>query len=264
MDQDPIKAFNEDDPTRRMLVKGVMTLPLAQLTAVARPAPRAPDLISRENAKRGTLDWQLTNVLLDNPNGFRSPMVEGYCSHQSIEAGQTLNIMVSANPPGRVQIEIFRTGYYGGSGARLMSSIGPFPVKTQPNPDVGPRRLRECHWEPTTEMKIPGDWPSGVYLGRLTRISESASVHAWQSYIIFIVRDNRPADILFQCSDNTWQAYNRWPDDYSMYTDPRHPWAPDVAVSFDRPYGICPDLSEPAVCGFGRVSALGVSVILLA
>ena len=22
-----------------------------------------------------------------------------------------------------------------------------------------------------------------------------------------------------------------------MYTDPRHPWAPDVAGSFDRPYG---------------------------
>ncbi len=54
---------------------------------------------------------------------------------------------------------------------------------------------------------------------------------------MFIVRDRRRADILFQCSDNTWQAYNRWPDDYSMYTDPRHPWAPDVAASFDRPYG---------------------------
>ena len=59
----------------------------------------------------------------------------------------------------------------------------------------------------------------------------------WQSYIVFIVRDSRRADVLFQCSDNTWQAHNRWPDDYSMYTDPRHSWAPDVAGSFDRPYG---------------------------
>ena len=25
----------------------------------------------------------------------------------------------------------------------------------------------------------------------------------WQSYVVFIVRDDRPADILFQCSDNT-------------------------------------------------------------
>src|SRR5690606_41813726 len=40
-----------------------------------------------------------------------------------------------------------------------------------------------------------------------------------QSYVVFIVRDNRPADILFQCSDNTWQAYNRWPDRFSLYDD---------------------------------------------
>src|SRR6476469_1410315 len=157
----------ESDPTRRTLVKGVMGLPLTQLVASAQMAPRAPELISRENAKQGTTDWQLTNVLLDKANGYRSPAIEGYCSHQSIEAGQTLEIMASANPPGRLQIEIFRMGYYGGCGARLMSSIGPLAAKTQPDPDVGARRLRECRWEPTTKLKIPIDWPSGVYLGRL-------------------------------------------------------------------------------------------------
>jgi hypothetical protein len=59
----------------------------------------------------------------------------------------------------------------------------------------------------------------------------------WQSYLIFIVTDNRPADILFQCSDNTWQAYNRWPVNESLYTDPRAAHAPGVSVSFERPYG---------------------------
>ena len=43
----------------------------------------------------------------------------------------------------------------------------------------------------------------------------------WQSYIVFIVTDDRPVDVLLQCSDNTWQAYNLWPDDYSLYTDPK-------------------------------------------
>jgi hypothetical protein len=253
MEEDFVKASKENDPTRRTLVKGVMALPLAHLAASARTAPRAPQLISLENARPGTLDWQLTNILLDKTGGFRSPTIEGYCSHQSIEAGQTLKIMVSANPPGRVQIEIFRTGYYGGSGARLLSSIGPLPVKTQPDPEIGPRRLRECRWEPTTEVKIPADWPSGVYLGRLTRIPESSNIHAWQSYIIFIVRDDRPADILFQCSDNTWQAYNRWPDNYSLYTDPRHAWAPNVAASFDRPYGKYAQIYEnPQSVGSGE------------
>ena len=100
MEEDFVKASKENDPTRRTLVKGVMALPLAHLAASARTAPRAPHLISLENAKPGTLDWQLTNVLLDKSGGFRSPIIEGYCSHQSIEAGQTLQNHGQRQPSG--------------------------------------------------------------------------------------------------------------------------------------------------------------------
>ena len=174
---------------------------------------------------------------LDKAGGFRSPFIEGYCSQQSVEAGEPLDIMVSINPPGRFQIEILRMGYYGGRGARLMQTLGPFPGRVQPDPEIGPRRLRECRWEPSARLTIPPDWASGVYLGRLTLQTDSPTVAGWQSYVIFIVRDNRPADILFQCSDNTWQAYNCWPDSYSLYLHPRGPLTGDVDVSFDRPYG---------------------------
>ncbi|MEK7407009.1 MAG: N,N-dimethylformamidase beta subunit family domain-containing protein [Acidobacteriota bacterium] len=233
------------NPTRRQFLAAAAAAPLA--------GRRDPGLIRRENRKPGAPDWQLTKVRLDKRGGARSPWIEGYCSHQSIEAGEKLRIMASANPPGRFRIEIFRMGYYGGRGARLMQTLGPLEAKPQPDPAVGPERLRECRWEPSAELAIPADWPSGVYLGRLSRIPESATVHGWQSYIIFIVRDRRPADVLFQCSDNTWQAYNKWPDTYSLYTDPRHPWAPGVAVSFDRPYGLYPQISEnPQSLGSGE------------
>ena len=86
-------------------------------------------------------------------------------------------------------------------------------------------------------MTIPADWPSGVYLGRLTTLVDPATEPYWQSYVVFIVRDDRPADILFQCSDNTWQAYNRWPNNYSLYTHPKGNQGPWADVSFDRPYG---------------------------
>ena len=152
-------------------------------------------------------------------------------------AGETLDIMVSTDPPAKFRIEIFRTGYYGGRGARLMTTLGPFQGTAQPIPPVGDKRLRECRWTPSTTLKIPADWPSGVYLGRLTTLPDAADQPYWQSYVIFIVRDTRRADVLFQCSDNTWQAYNRWPDNDSLYTDPRGAHARDVAVSFDRPYG---------------------------
>jgi hypothetical protein len=60
--------------------------------------------------------------------------------------------------------------------------------------------------------------------------------------VIFIVRDARPCDFLFQCSDTTWAAYNRWPDLYSLYDDGNtgeSGWyvGPGVRAGWDRPYG---------------------------
>jgi hypothetical protein len=234
---------------RRDLLKGAVAASLAAVpgsssggdlsTAEAEPGTRSDrdaSLIERENQKKGARDWQLTRVRLDRRGGFRSPWIEGYCSKQSVQAGESIGIMVSTDPAERFQIEIFRTGYYGGRGARWMATLGPFDGKAQPMPPVGEKRLRECKWEPTTSLTIPDDWPSGVYLGRLTLLTGDPKKAAWQSYVVFIVRDDRPADILFQCSDNTWQAYNRWPDDYSVYIHPKGNQGPWSDVSFDRPY----------------------------
>ena len=197
------------------------------------------NLISKENALPGALDWQLTRIRLDKSDGFRSPSIEGYCSRQSLKAGERLDIFVSTRPTAKFQIEIFRTGYYDGRGARLMTKLGPFEGTEQTMPEVGTNRLRECRWERTTSLTIPDDWISGVYLGRLTTLPESADLPYWQSYVVFIVKDDRKADILLQCSDNTWQAYNRWPDTYSLYDSGVDGWdsGPGIDVSFDRPYG---------------------------
>jgi len=237
------------------------------------------NLIQQENAKPGSSDWQLTRMKLDSSEGFRSSIIEGYCSRQSVKAGETLDFFVSTKPAARFKIEIFRTGYYGGRGARLMTELGPFDGKTQPTPDIGTKRLRECQWEKTTSLKIPADWVSGVYLGRLTTIPgesllqrdtqraqgqsapigtsaherPAASEPYWQSYVVFIVTDDRAADILFQCSDNTWQAYNRWPDSYSLYTDPKGNQGPWSDVSFDRPYAKYAQIYEnPQSVGSGE------------
>jgi hypothetical protein len=132
-----------------------------------------------------------------------------------VKAGDPLQIMVSTNPPVRFEVEIFRMGYYGGRGARLMKTIGPVQGETQPTPEPGAKNLHECRWKPSAELTIPPDWVSGVYLGRLTTLPDSDRTPYWQSYVVFVVTDDRPADVLFQCSDNTWQAYNRWPNNYS-------------------------------------------------
>lgn len=192
--------------------------------------------VRRENSKSGASDWQLTRVRVDKDN-FRSPWIEGYCSKQSVMAGETIDIMVSTDPVRQFGIEIFRTGYYGGKGARLMQKLGPFQGKAQVIPGPGSKDIHECRWDIATQLTIPKDWISGVYLGRLTTLPQGDDDSYWQSYVIFIVRDNRPADILFQCSDNTWQSYNRWPTKFSVYTHPKGGQGPWADVSFDRPYG---------------------------
>lgn len=219
----------------------VSRLPVLLTLLVCLPAfaaERDLDLIRRENAKEGARDWQLTRVALTSNTSVRAAYIEGYCSKQSVAAGDAIDIMVSTNPASKFQIEIFRTGYYGGRGARLMKTLGPFQGEKQPDPTPGEKNLHECKWKACTSLTIPEDWISGVYLGRLTCLPEDETkVAAWQSYVVFIVKDDRPADILFQCSDNTWQAYNAWPSNYSVYTHPKGVQGPWADVSFDRPYG---------------------------
>ena len=232
-------------PRRDWLKAGLATGAAALLPRAWAAAAPASHPVVAENRREGARNWQLTRVRLDpvpNSGGreaYRSSIIEGYCSRQSVAAGETIEFMVSTNPPARYQIEIFRNGYYGGRGARHLTTLGPFQGVKQPEPAAGDRRLVECQWEPAAALKIPADWPSGVYLGRLTTLPERADQPYWQSYVVFIVRDDRPADILFQCSDNTWQAYNRWPNTYSLYDDgtPSMTSTPFVDASFDRPYG---------------------------
>lgn len=210
-----------------------------------------PNLIRAENAKPGTKDWMLTNTRVDPKTKHRCPWIEGYCSHTSIRAGDQLKIMVSTNPASPFTIDVYRLGYYDGDGGRHMKQFGPLPGKVQPDPDIAHERLRECRWEPALEFAIPNDWPSGVYLGKLT-----AELEGLQSYVIFIVRDDRPCDFLFQCSDTTWAAYNRWPSEWALYNDGKKRWyvGPNVRVSWDRPYGKCGTLvmDQPLSQGSGE------------
>ena len=207
-------------------------------------------LIARENQRPGTRDWMLTKTLVDPATKFRCPWVEGYCSRTSVRAGEEISFFVSTSPPSPFTMDIYRMGYYGGAGGRHVMRHGPFPGVAQPDPPVVERRLRACNWEPCLTLKVPQDWLSGVYVGKLT-----AERGGLQSYVIFIVRDDRRADFIFQCSDTTWQSYNRWPSQFSLYDDGKTEWywGPGVDVSFDRPYGkYCQILDQPLSIGSGE------------
>ena len=131
-----------------------------------------------------------------------------------------------------------------------MKKIGPLEGVVQPDPPTGEKRVRECDWEACATIEIPANWVSGVYVGKFT-----ADRDGTQSYVIFIVRDDRKADFLFQFSDNTWQAYNRWPLQFSLYDNGTHQWywGDGVQVSYRRPYGkYCQILDAPLSTGSGE------------
>jgi len=223
----------------------------------------APNAITAENAKPGTKDWLLTKVDTvlvqknpigeDSPHFLRTKKIEAFASRTSYAVGDTVTLFVSTEPVSDFTVDVYRLGYYQGNGGRHVLSAGPIAGKSQPTPEDGDRNLRECKWEKSHEFVVPRDWVSGVYLAKLTRVADS-----FQSYAIFVVKDDRRADFNFQVSDMTWQAYNRWPEWRSMYDFQGKLWntsGGDI-VSFDRPYAfyynLLPSGPNPLTNGSGE------------
>src|SRR5207249_6518820 len=139
-------------------------------------------------------------------------------------------------------LDVYRIGWYQGSGGRLLQHIGPFNAVQQPPPAINSTTgLAACNWAASYTLSVPTTWTSGVYLALLTNSQN------YQSYIIFVVRDdNRIAPLLYQQSVTTYQAYNNYPDDgktgkslyeYNSYgANTVSDTTRAVKVSFDRPY----------------------------
>ncbi len=249
------------DPTRRDLLKGAAAT-CVMMALGSRETARA-DTVREENEKPGTSDWLLSNTRVDPATKYRCPWIEGYCSRTSVRAGETIEFKVSTNPASQVHDRPV-------SPRLLRRQRGPPPDAAWAARGLAAARSADRRraaarmpWETAAQLTIPSDWPSGVYLGKLTEQREKL-----QSYIIFIVRDDRECDFLFQCSDTTWAAYNRWPD-LVVALRRRHA-AAQLVHRAGRARELRPavrqvpaDLRCAAVARLGRVSAVGISAGLL-
>ncbi len=219
----------------RVLLATVM---LATVAFAANP-------IQIENAKTGTTAWQLTNPATNHE-------IEGYASAVSVNRGGQISFFVNTTDTSYT-LQIFRLGWYSGSGGRSLTQPVTLPGIQQaiptPDPNTG---LIECHWTNPYTITVPNsadptDWASGVYVAKLTGTSSQL-----QSNIIFVVRDDaRPSNILFQSSVNTFQAYNNW-GGKSLYTFNSDGGTAAVKVSFNRPYGLGPNALSYSGVGAGE------------
>ena len=93
-------------------------------------------------------------------------------------------------------------------------SVVPGGVQCFPagNPQARRKKLHECCWSKTANLEIPGNWLSGVYLGRLTTVRGTPPESCWQSYVVLIVWEGGPADsfaaILFKRAPRRYRV--RW------------------------------------------------------
>ncbi len=101
-------------------------------------------------------------------------------------------------------------GYYGGMGARKVASIIPSAQLPQTQPACvtdAATALYDCgNWNVSAYWNVPSTATSGIYFAHLIRDDTGGDSH-----IVFIVRnDSSTSPMLFQTSDETWQAYNNY------------------------------------------------------
>ena len=198
------------------------------------PGPGGPASATRgrvlaENSRQGNRDWELSN-----PATGRE--IEGYASAASVRAGDSIAFHVSARS-GRFDTRIYRLGWYGGAGARLVSSIRGTPGAPREVPE--PRQqdgLVACRWPVSLRVRTGTDWLTGVYLARLTDAGTGK-----QAFVPFVVRETAgaPAPYLLLLNTTTWQAYNDW-GGTSLYDFNSRRQSRALRVSYDRPYGSGP------------------------
>ncbi len=201
--------------------------------------------IVRENALPGTSSWRI-------PAGRESvTQIQAYASSTYVLPGKSLSFYVSTQHDGtHYWIDIYRLGWYGGSGGRLVTSVGELVGQDQGYYDTSTRHLMNCtscvidsktgmveaNWKVSYTLNVSSDWTTGVYLAKFT---DSRGV---QTYTPFdVVSADSTSTYVAVTPDTTYAAYNDWGGS-SLYESENGLFgesdatAKGTKVSFDRPY----------------------------
>jgi PKD repeat protein len=145
-----------------------------------------------------------------------SPNVAGFATKTSVNLGEGVTLKlgrVNTSAAASVKVDVYRMGYYGNNGGRLIAAASSASVAVNnlfsgcgaTNATTG---LKSCSgW--ANSYTIPGSAlpASGVYTVKLT------TPGGLENTITFVVRDDSRvpnADILFALPTATYEAYNNW------------------------------------------------------
>ncbi|HXT08591.1 MAG TPA: DUF4082 domain-containing protein, partial [Roseiarcus sp.] len=176
---------------------------VSPMSAPYDPVAGTPNPIVSENEKTGTPRgiWWVDA-------GDDSTLLQGFTTQMGTNVGGTVQFKID-NLTGKsnYSISIYRLGYYGGDGARLITTLQHTgTVISQPAPLTDPTTglVDAGNWSVTDSWSVPSTAVSGVYVANVTEDDQVFQI----PFIISNPSDN--SAILFQTSDETWQAYNSW------------------------------------------------------
>ena len=207
------------------------------LVVQATPAGRsctAGNPIVVENCFPGSTGWRIVNA-----GSVANGGIEGYATATSINRGDSVDLKVKSGTGSTFRAEIYRSGYYGGAGARLFSVIQGVPGVLQPacNKD-NPTGLIDCsNWSTSLTLTTTASWPTGVYMIRIVRDDSNSD-----NQILLTVRDDSShSQLLYGVGYSTFQAYNNYGgkslyDSNSFGNTTVAGTARAVKVSYDRPF----------------------------
>src|SRR4051812_11903491 len=152
--------------------------------AAADPCASPENPVACENTKPGApaSQWQVT--------GGGDSSIQGFATQMSVQPGDTVDFKLQTDATA-YHLEIYRLGYYGGDGARLMDGdVRPSASlpQTQPACPIATdgTGLIDCgNWAVSASWEVPGNAVSGVYVANLIRDDTGGA-----SQIIFVVRDD--------------------------------------------------------------------------
>lgn len=203
-------------------------------TAAADTGPCGPseNAVVCENSQPGTpmADWY-------SPGAWGE--IEGFPTTTSVPAGGTIHFSISS--PVSYTVEIYRLGWYGGDGARLMPTTPTtqFPAITQPACDTAASTGEvDCgNWSVTASWSVPSNAVSGVYLADFDQTDGGGLM----PYPFVVTNPSSTSDMVVQTDDQTWQAYNMWGGADLYQGDGPAPDGRDYSVSYNRPMNISGD-----------------------
>jgi YD repeat-containing protein len=219
-------------PLLLLLLGALLALPGTAGAAVS--CPNSNPVVNENNCMgAGSTAWRLTNYDQDG--------ITGYATKSSVNLGESVTLRIANQVgSGSAEVNVFRMGWYGGTGGRLVyqnkkATIGNDRNCESPDETTG---YWSCeNWENSLTVPSSSLPASGIYLVRIKDLANSQD-----NQIIFTVRnDARKSALLYKLPTATYQAYNSF-NGHSLYRFNSAGFqtitgtSRAVQVSFERPY----------------------------